>query len=159
LAPKIIHRRRFPNPNPPKVVENPERILRSSIKADKGIFHLQKSLYLPAESVKSVERIILDKGTDQPLLRSKYAFELSQVSTGLERLIFYRPTQQPSQLSPTSLFPQNKTTQSVHIPITYSPTFVSPIIPIHTIVLPNPPIAMAARFTPLVLLAQFHDLP
>ena len=64
LAPKRIHTRRFPDPNPLKVVENPERILRSSIKVDKGIFHLQKSLSLPVESVKSVESVILDTGTD-----------------------------------------------------------------------------------------------
>ena len=55
MAPKRIHTRRFPYPNPPKVVENPKRILRkSNIKADKGIFHLQKYLSLPAESVKSI---------------------------------------------------------------------------------------------------------
>ena len=47
------------------MVENLERILRrSSIKVDKGIFHLQKSLSLPVESVKSVESIVLDKETD-----------------------------------------------------------------------------------------------
>jgi hypothetical protein len=83
----------FPNPNPPKVVENPERILRRSrIKVDKGIFHLQKSLYLPAESVKSVENIVLDKETDQSLLRSKSTFELSQVTIGPRKLNFSRPT-------------------------------------------------------------------
>ena len=41
MAPKRIHTRRFPDPNPPKVVENPERILRrSNTQANKGIFHL-----------------------------------------------------------------------------------------------------------------------
>ena len=68
MAPKRIHTRRFPYPNPLKVVENPKRILmRSNIKADKGIFHLQKSLSLPTESVKSAESISFDKGTDQSL--------------------------------------------------------------------------------------------
>ena len=68
------------------MVENPERILRrSSIKVDKGIFHLQKSLSLLAESVKSVENIVLDKETDQSLLGSKFASELSQVIVGSKR--------------------------------------------------------------------------
>ena len=94
MAPKIIHTRIFPDPTPPKVVENPDRILRrGSIKVDKGIFHLQKYLSLPIESVKCVETIILYKGTDQSLLRSKYASELSQVPTSLERINLFRSSQ------------------------------------------------------------------
>ena len=47
------------------MVENPDRILRrSNIHADKGIPHLQKSLCLPAKSVKSAESFTFDKGTD-----------------------------------------------------------------------------------------------
>ena len=46
MAPKRIHMRRFLDPSPPEVVENPKRILRrSSIKDDKGIF-IYKSLCL-----------------------------------------------------------------------------------------------------------------
>ena len=94
MAPKRIHTRIFPDPNPPKVVENPERILRrGNIKVDKGIFHLQKSLSLPVKSVKSVESVILHKGTDQSLLRSKYAFELSQVITDPERINLFKFSQ------------------------------------------------------------------
>ena len=92
--PKRIHTRRFPYPNPPKVVENPERILRkSNIKVDTYIFHLQKSLFLPTKSVESIENIILDMGTDQSLLISKSTSKLSQVIVGQERLNFSRPTQ------------------------------------------------------------------
>ena len=132
IAPKIIYTRRNPDPNPPKVVENPERILRrSNNKADKGIFHLQKSLSLPAKSVESIENIILDKESDQSLLRSKSASELSQVIVGPERSNSPRSNQQPSHPSSTSLFPKNQATQSVHIPVTYSPTFVITIVPIH----------------------------
>jgi hypothetical protein len=148
LSPKIIHTRRLPDPNPPKVVENPERILRrSSIKVDKGIFHLQKSLSLPTKSVKSIENIVLNKETDQALLISKFAYELSQVTVGPERLNFSRP----SQPSPISLFFQNQTTQIVHVPVTYPSTFVvSPLV--HIPLVPNPPRVMAFRFTTLVLL-------
>jgi hypothetical protein len=64
--------------NPLKVVENRKRIVRrSSIKADKGIFHLQKSLSLPTKSIKSVENIVLDKELDQSWLRSKSTSKLS----------------------------------------------------------------------------------
>ena len=89
LAPNKIHTRRFPNPNPPNVVENPEReriLRRSSIKVDKGISHLQKSLSLPAESVKSIENIVLSKESNQALLRSKSASKLSQFITGPDRV-------------------------------------------------------------------------
>ena len=114
---------------------------------------------LPTESVKSVEIIILDKVTDQSFLGSKSTTELSQVFTLPERTNLSKSAQNPSQPSSTSFFPQNQNTQSVQIPITYSPTFVIPTVPIHTIVLPHPPIAMAARFTLLVFPAQLHDLP
>lgn len=73
MAPKIIYTRRHPEPNPPKVVENPETIMRrSTIKPDKGIFHLQKSLSLPSKGVKSAKNIILDKKFEKHLLISKY---------------------------------------------------------------------------------------
>ena len=92
-----------------KVVENHERILRrSNNKYDKSIFHLQKSLSLPTESAKSIENIILDKETDQSLLKSKSTSELSQIIVDLERINFSRPTQNPSQPSSTSLSPKTK---------------------------------------------------
>ena len=79
------------------MVENLERILRrSNNKVDKDIFHLQKSLSLPVKSVESIEKIILDKVTDQALLRSKSTFELSQVTIGPKGLKFPSSTQQPS---------------------------------------------------------------
>ena len=92
MAPKRIHTRIFPDPDPPKVVENPERILRrSNTQADKGIFHLQKFVSLPAESVKSVESLSFDKGTNQSLSRSKFATELIQALIGPERPNLFKP--------------------------------------------------------------------
>ena len=92
MAPKTIHTRRFPDPNPPKVVENPERILRrSSTQADKGIFHLHKSLSLPVESVKSGGSFSFDKGNDQSLSRSKSSTELGEVFIGPERPNISKP--------------------------------------------------------------------
>ena len=94
MAPKRIHTRRFPDPNPPKVVENPERILRrSNTQVDKGIFHLQKSMSLPTESVKSAESFSFDKGIDQSLSRSKASTELHQALTSPERPNLSKPTQ------------------------------------------------------------------
>jgi hypothetical protein len=71
------------------VVEKLESIMRrSSIKVDKGIFHLQNSLSLPTKSVESIENIILDKETDQALLRCKSTSKLCQVNVDLDRLNF-----------------------------------------------------------------------
>ena len=139
---------------------NLERILRrSNTQADKGIFHLQKSLSLLAKSVKSAESFSFDKGADQSLSRSKSATELSQAFTSPERPNLSKPVQQPSHPSSTSCFPQIQNTHSVQNPVTYSVAFATTLVPIHTIVLPNPPIVMASIFTPLVLPTQSHDLP
>jgi hypothetical protein len=160
MAPKRIHTRRFLDPNLPKVVENPKTIIRrSNTQADKGIFHLQKSVSLPTESVKSAESFIFDKGTDQSLSRSKFSTELSQALTGPERPNLCKPSQQPSHPSSTSIFPQIQYTHTVQNPITYFPVFVTPLVPIHIVVLPSPPIVMVSRFNTLVLPAQLHDLP
>ena len=159
LAPERIHTRRFPDPNPPKVVENPKRILRrSNTQAYKGIFHLQKSFSLPSESVKSDEIFSFDKGTDQSLSTSKSTTELIQAFSSPKRPNILKPTQWPSHPSSTSVFPQIWNTHSVQNPVTYFVSFVTPLVPIHTVVLPNPPIVIAARFTPLVFPAQLHDL-
>ena len=92
--PKIIHTRRFPDPNPPKVVQNPKRILRrSNTEVDKGIFHLQKSLSLPAKSLRSAKSFSFDKGTNQSLSRSKFATKLNQAFTGPERPNIFKPAQ------------------------------------------------------------------
>ena len=119
MAHKRIHTRIFLDPNPPKVVENPERIMRrSNTQANKGIFHLQKSMSLPAKSFKSAESFSFDKGTDQSLSRSKSATELSQALTGPKRPNIFNPTQQPSHPSSTSVFPQIQNTHSVQNPVT-----------------------------------------
>ena len=54
LVLRRIYIRRFPDPDPPRVVDNPERILRrGNTQADKGISHLRRASSLPAESVSS----------------------------------------------------------------------------------------------------------
>ena len=86
MAPRIIYIRRFPNPDPPRVVENPEWVLkRSNTQVDKGISHLQRALSFPTESVRGILSFFFDKETDQSFPRSKYDTELSQVLTGPER--------------------------------------------------------------------------
>lgn len=158
LAPKRIYTRRNPDPNPPKVVEDLEKILRTSNNnANKGIFHLQKSLSLLAKGVKSIVDIILDEKFDKRLLRSKSASDLNQVTFSPGRLIFAKSAQQPSQPPSISVSSQKQATQNAHTPVTYSPTLVIPplvyipIVPAHSVIFPNSPGAMAARFTPLVL--------
>ena len=65
MAPRSIYIRRFPNPDPPKVLDNPERILRrSNTQADKGISRLQRALSLPTESVRGFTSFVFDKETN-----------------------------------------------------------------------------------------------
>ena len=55
MAPRRIYTRRFPDPDPPKVVDNLERILRrSNTQVVKGISSLQRALSLPTESVRGI---------------------------------------------------------------------------------------------------------
>ena len=132
------------------MVDNPKRVLRrSSTQADKGISHFQRDLSLPTESVKGFISFDFDRDTDQSFSRAKSETKLSQVLTGLERPNIFRPAQQPSHPSPTI---------TVQNPVTYSATFISPLIPTYTIVFPNPPIVMAARYEPLALPSQLHAL-
>ena len=93
------------------MVYNPERILRKgNTQADKGIFHFQRSLSLPTESVKSITSFVFDKETGQTFSRSKSEIEFSQVFTSPEGPNLFRPTQQPSHPSPTLVFPQIQNT-------------------------------------------------
>ena len=127
------------------MVDNPERILRrSSTQVDKGISHLQRASSLPTKRVKKFTSVDFDKKIDQSFPRYKAKTELCQVLIGPERPNIFRPAQQPSHPSPTIV---------VQNPVTYSITFVTPLIPAYTVVFPNPPLVMAARYAPLVLLA------
>ena len=151
MAFRRIHTRRFPDLDPPGVVDNLEWILRrSSTPTDKGISHLQRASSLPTESVKHLTSFDFDKETDQSFPRSASKTELCQVLTILERPNTSRPTQQPSHPSPTP---------AIQNPISYSPAFIPSLILAYIVVFPNPPIAMATRFSPLALPAQLHDLP
>ena len=123
---------------------------RSSTPADKGISHLQRASSLPTESVKCFTSFDFDKETDQSFPRSRSKTELCQVLTSPERSNTFRSTQQPSHPSPIP---------AAQNPVTYFTPAVSPLIPAYTIVFPNPPIVMDARFDPLVLPALLHDLP
>ena len=151
MVPRSIYTRIFPDPDPPRVVDNPERILRrSNTQANKGISHLQRALSLPAKSVKGFSSFVFDKESDQSFSRFKSKTELSQVPTRPERPNIFRPAQQPSHPLPTIV---------VQNTVIYSTASISPLVPAYTIVFPNPPIVMAARYAPLILPAQLHDLP
>ena len=79
---KSIHTRRFLDPDPPRVIDNPERILRrSNTQVDKGISHLRRASSLPTESVKCFRSFDFDKEIDQSFPRSRSETELCQVLT------------------------------------------------------------------------------
>ena len=117
-------------------------LFRSNTQADKRISHLQRVLSLPTESVKGFTSFDFDKEIDQSFPRSRSETELCQVLTGPERPNTLRPTQQPSH-PPSMPVVQNL--------VLYSTTFISPSILAYTVVFPNPPIVMVARFAPLTL--------
>ena len=94
MAPRRIYTRIFPDPDPPRVLDNPERILRrGNTQAAKGIFHLQRSLSLPSESVKGITSFVFGKETDQSFSRSKFETELIQALTSPERPNIFKPAQ------------------------------------------------------------------
>jgi hypothetical protein len=142
MAPRRFYTRRFLDPDPPRVVDNPERILRrSNTQEDKSISHLQRALSLPTESVRGFSCFVFDKETDQSFSSSKFKTKLSQVLIGLERPNIFRPAQQPSHPSPTFVV-QNH--------VIYSTAFVPPLVLAYTVVFPNLAIVMASRYDPLV---------
>ena len=78
MAPKRIYTRKSLDPNPLEVVEDPENILgKSSSKTNKGTFHLQRSLSLPAKGIKSIDDIVFDDKFEKTLSRSKFCLDLS----------------------------------------------------------------------------------
>ena len=80
MAPKRIYTRANPDPNPPKVFENPENILRkSNSKVGKGTYQLYKSISLPAEGVESIDDIIFDVKFEHTLFKSKSKSDLTQL--------------------------------------------------------------------------------
>ena len=111
---------------------------------------MQRALSLPTESVKGFTSFDFDREIDKSCSGSKSETELCQVLTGLERPNAFKPAQYPSHPSSTIV---------VQNPVTYSTVVVSPLIHAYTVVFPNVPIVMAARFSPLVLPTQLHDLP
>ena len=82
--------KKISRPCPPRVVDNPKRILRrGNTQAYKGISHLQRASSFPTESVKSFTSFDFDKETDLSFSRSKSKTELCQALTGLERSNFF----------------------------------------------------------------------
>ena len=87
IAPKRINTRRNPDPKPPKVVHNLEKILRrNSSKTVKVNFYFQRSVSLPTEVIQSI-----DDKFEQTLFRSKSGSYLSQVVFDQERFIYFTP--------------------------------------------------------------------
>ena len=80
MALKIIYTRANPDPNPPKVFENPQNILRkSNSKVGKDTNQLYKSISLPAEGFESIDDVIFGVKFEQTLFISKSRLDMSQV--------------------------------------------------------------------------------
>jgi hypothetical protein len=133
LAPKNIHTRRNPDPEPTTSVVDPEKLLhkRKEKASHSGIF-LDRISSFPKDGVKSIDDLEFDIKFEQTLFRSKSESDLTEI-----------------------LFDEKKF-QSFIIVVPIQTV----VIPSH-IVQPGqgPPRIMATRFSPLVLPAQLHDLP
>lgn len=80
MASKRIYTRANPDPNPPEIFENPEKILKkNNSKVEKDTFQLYKSISLPAKGFELIDDVIFDERFEQTLFRSKYGSDLSQV--------------------------------------------------------------------------------
>ena len=82
MAPRRIYTRRNPNPDPdlPKVVEDPERILRNKkSNIDSGIPLTNRSMSLHEEGFISVDDLEFDLKFEHSIFRSKLDSNLSQI--------------------------------------------------------------------------------
>ena len=82
MAPRTIYTRRNPDPdpNPPKVVEDPERILRrKKRKVDSGIPLISRSVSFPKEGFISVDYLQFYMKFEQSLFKSKLDSDLVQI--------------------------------------------------------------------------------
>ena len=80
MAPKRIYTRANLDPNPPKAVQNPNKILKkSSSKVGKETYQLHKSTSLPDEGVEVVDEITFDLKFEHSLFRSKFEFDLGHI--------------------------------------------------------------------------------
>jgi hypothetical protein len=136
MAPKKIHTRRNLDPEPIANVYDPENIFhKRKEKTVKSFSFMDINLSLPKDGFKSIDDLDFDLKFEQTLFRSRSEYKLNEI-----------------------IFDENKF-QSL-IPIVPIQTIPIHIVPAQTIrIAQNPPRAMAARFAPLALPAQLHDLP
>ena len=82
---KYLHKK-ISRPCPPRVVDNPKRILRrGNTRADKGISHLQRASSFPTKSVNGFTSFDFDKELIYPFTDLSLKAKLCQALTGPER--------------------------------------------------------------------------
>jgi hypothetical protein len=133
LAPKKIYTRRNLDLEPIASVADLVNILHKNKEkeSDSGVF-LNRNLSFPKDGVKSIDDLDFDIEFEHTLFRSKLDSKLTEI-----------------------LFDEKK-----------FQSFIS-VVPIQIVVIPsqisqpvyNPPRTMVARYAPLFLPTQFHDLP
>jgi hypothetical protein len=96
-----------------------------------SFYYLDKKLSLPKDGAQTIEELNFDTLFKQTLLRSKLEAILDHIVFDKERFQSLIPKKILQDANPTQKIPQ----------------------------IQNPPREMAARFSPLVLLAQLHDFP
>jgi hypothetical protein len=117
-------------------VSDPEKLLhKRKEKTVQSFSFLDKNLSLPKDGLKSIDDLDFDLKFEQTLFRSRSESKLNEIIFDEKKFQSLIPTV-PIQTIPIQIVPA----QTVQIA-------------------QNPPRAMAARFSPLALPAQLHDLP
>jgi hypothetical protein len=133
LSPKRIHTRRNPDPEAIIHVSNPEKIIHKiKERPITPVFCLDINLSLPKDGVKIIEDLDFDLKFEQTLFRTRSEFSLNEIIFDEKR---FQGLILVSSIRPIVIPAQNNQPLQV---LTAS---------------------MAARFPPLILPTQLHDLP
>jgi hypothetical protein len=152
MAPKKVHTRSHPDPEPSLVVDNPEQLLKRKTLATCSASHspLHRS---PSSSGKLS---VFQNPDLDPIVPRNLGRTWSE--TFASKLVFDPTVLQPR--TPEALSPMTKmqiNTSAPHSPSSPSSSVTTP--PATQAVLPPPPPIMAAHYAPLVLDTPLHAMP
>ena len=93
MAPKKIYTRANPDPNPPTIVDNPEKLLKTQkVQEEKNTSFLSRSISLPSKDIKTIDDIPFDLKFELSLFRSKSESDLTQTVIDIPRIGTFIPS-------------------------------------------------------------------
>ena len=91
MAPKKIYTRAKPDPNPPIIVDNPEKLLKTQkVQKEKNTSCMSRSISLPSKDIKTIDDIPFDLKLS--LFKSKSESDLTQTVIDIPRLGTFIPS-------------------------------------------------------------------